>query len=484
MSEYLVMPLVPLDTQTALYLLGVVYLLMSGLVWMILRPHHEAAAISLWCGGGGVVGITYFIFTLGGLLPAYWTTQVPVSLGLLGMGLRLCALYRESGREGGWRVVMVAVAIAMLLVLTLGAAMPSWRRVLNGTLMIAAAVWIAVMAVRLGRFPHGRGSEHIAVSYAFFAGSYSLRIGVSVLAAASGTYVPPNLAPTLDLFLVLAGGLVAGIFGNVGYVGMALERARIRRDAQAADLAREQAQRSAAEARAAVLAERLAERDEFVRVLAHEVRQPLNNASAALQSAGAALQVGEMSDAGEVQARLHRAQKVISHIVGSIDNTLAATTVLASEQPLAPRDADVNVLLEMALGDLDPQQRVRVLRDASSSHARTAAMDIGLMRLALRNLLSNALAYSPRGSPVVLQVSDSDEPLGLVFEVRDQGPGIAPEMRDRLFQRGARGDHGLPSHGLGLYVVQQIMLRHGGRASWAPHEPQGSVFRLWLPLVD
>ena len=50
------MPLVPLDTQTMLYLLGVVYLLMSGLVWMILRPHHEATAIGLWCGGGVIIG--------------------------------------------------------------------------------------------------------------------------------------------------------------------------------------------------------------------------------------------------------------------------------------------------------------------------------------------------------------------------------------------------------------------------------------------
>jgi signal transduction histidine kinase len=157
--------------------------------------------------------------------------------------------------------------------------------------------------------------------------------------------------------------------------------------------------------------------------------------------------------------------------------------VLTSEQPLEPRDADVNVLIELALGDLDPHQRMRVCRD-SASHARTAAMDIGLMRLALRNLLSNALAYSPPGSPVTLQVSDSDEPLGLVFEVRDEGPGLAPEVRERLFQRGARGNHGLPSHGLGLYVVQQIMRRHGGQASWSPNEPKGSVFKLWLPLVD
>jgi signal transduction histidine kinase len=353
----------------------------------------------------------------------------------------------------------------------------------TSVLMAAAAAWLALLAREVGRQPNGRGAELIAVSYAFFALTFLLRLAGGLLGYSAGPHLAQTLAPTLDLVLVLAGGLVAGIFGNVGYVGLALEGARIRREAQARDLLQEQAQRGAAEALAAALAERLAEREEFVRVLAHEVRQPLNNASAALQSADAALQADALADRGEVLARLQRAQKVIGHIVGAIDNTLAATTMLASAQPLTPRDADVNMLVELSLGDLDSRQRVRV-RLESSVHARTAAMDIGLMRLALRNLLANALAYSPPGSPVTLQVSDSDEPLGLMFEVRDEGPGVAPELRERLFERGSRGDHGLPSHGLGLYVVNQIMLRHGGQASWAANEPQGSVFRLWLPLVD
>lgn len=477
------MPLVPLDTHTALYLLGVVYLLMSGLVWMILRPHHEAAAIGLWCGGGVIIGVVYLLFSMRGNLPIYWTTQVPVALALLGLGLRVGALFRENGRGDRWRMVMAVTALAMLLSLLAGWPGPAWRLPVSSLLMAGASTWLALLSRELGRQPHGRGAELIGISYAFYGATYLLRLAGGLFALATGTHVPPTLAPTLDLVLVLAGGLVAGIFGNVGYVGMALERARIRREAQALDLAEVQVQRSAAEAQAAMLAERLAEREEFVRVLAHEVRQPLNNASAALQGAGAALHADALADRGEVLARLQRAQKVIGHIVGAIDNTLAATTVLASRQPLAPRDADVNMLVELSLGDLDAPQRLRVRRE-SSVHARTAAMDIGLMRLALRNLLANALAYSPPDSPVTLQVSDSDEPLGLVFEVRDEGPGVSPELRDHLFERGFRGDHGLPSHGLGLYVVNQIMLRHGGQASWAPNKPQGSVFRLWLPLVD
>ena len=54
---------------------------------------------------------------------------------------------------------------------------------------------------------------------------------------------------------------------------------------------------------------------------------------------------------------------------------------------------------------------------------------MSLMRLALRNLLSNALRYGTPGSPVVVRVNDSDEPLALVIEVASQGRADAPSSR-------------------------------------------------------
>ncbi len=244
---------------------------------------------------------------------------------------------------------------------------------------------------------------------------------------------------------------------------------------RAAALVREKRLRSEAEQQAHSLRELLEQREEFLRVLAHEVRQPLNNASAALQSALSGLP----ADDGAAQ-RITRAQAVIRQIVDSLDNTLAATALLASTQPLDPRDADVGTLIELSLGDLDSAKRSRV-RVESLSPTRTASMDIGLMRIALRNVLGNALAYSPPGAEVVLRVVDSDEPLALVFEVSDQGPGIPDVLMPRLFERGARGAHAVPGHGIGLHVVRRVMELHGGSVDVRPNQPHGAVFRLWLP---
>lgn len=249
---------------------------------------------------------------------------------------------------------------------------------------------------------------------------------------------------------------------------------------RAAALLREQGLRNAAEQQASSLRELLEQREEFVRVLAHEVRQPLNNASAALQSAAAGLITDGSGDRAGAAQRIARAQSVIGQIVASLDNTLASTALLASTRQIDARDADVGALIDLSLGDLDAAQRPRVRVERISS-TRTASMDIGLMRLALRNVLGNALAYSNAGSEVILRVIDSDEPLALVFQVADLGPGIAEELLPRLFQRGERGAHGLPGHGIGLHVVRRVMELHGGNVDVLRHQPHGTVFRLWLP---
>ncbi|MDO9356463.1 MAG: ATP-binding protein, partial [Solirubrobacteraceae bacterium] len=102
----------------------------------------------------------------------------------------------------------------------------------------------------------------------------------------------------------------------------------------------------------------------------------------------------------------------------------------------------------------------------------------------LRNLLTNALKYSPAGSEVLIRVSDSDEPLALVLDVVDAGGAIPAEIVPTLFTRGVRGDHpGVPGgHGLGLYIVRRVMELHAGRVALIRNEPEGVTFRLWVIL--
>jgi signal transduction histidine kinase len=242
------------------------------------------------------------------------------------------------------------------------------------------------------------------------------------------------------------------------------------------ELQREHSLREQAEMHAAALDKLLGERSEMLDVLAHEVRQPLNNASAALQSAKASL---SSMDESQAAAGLHRAQIVLSSVLTNIDNTLAVAALLASTTGTRQEDVDIDMWIELAIADMPEgqQDRIRVERETPT---RTAALDLGLMRLALRNLLLNALQYSPEGSGVTVRVVDSDEPLALIVEVDNQGSGISSDLIPHLFERGTRGPHtpDRAGHGLGLYIVKRVMDLHGGSVEVHSAGGRGTRMRL------
>lgn len=239
-----------------------------------------------------------------------------------------------------------------------------------------------------------------------------------------------------------------------------------------AELTREQALREQLERHAAQLDALVDERTEMLRVLAHEVRQPLHNAMAVLRGAAG-------TDGAD---GANNAQAVLRDVLSSLDNTLASAALLAGSERVETQDADVDTLIAIVLGDVPPEARARIQVERRTA-TRTAAMDTGLMRLALRNLLFNALKYSPPGTTVSLRILDSDEPLALVLEVADAGPGIEPDLQPRLFQRGQRGAQARrqTGSGMGLYIVRRVMELHAGKVEATSLPGGGTLMRLWLP---
>ena len=231
------------------------------------------------------------------------------------------------------------------------------------------------------------------------------------------------------------------------------------------------------EARASALAQ-LRERDQMLDVLAHEVRQPLNNASAALQEANAVL-LSSVSPA--IRAPLSRANVVLSEVLASIDNTLAVALLLVGDKQIRRVDFDIDALVGVAINDMAADQAPRI-RIERKSDTRTASMEPNLLRLALRNLLSNALKFSPQDATVTVRISDSDQPLAVIFDVIDHGPGIDAELLPQLFDRGDRkGQHlGGRRQGLGLYIVRRVMRLHGGTATLVRNDASGATMRLTI----
>lgn len=209
------------------------------------------------------------------------------------------------------------------------------------------------------------------------------------------------------------------------------------------------------------------------------MRQPLNNASAALQLSASAL-AGAGAGGAADGVRLTRARAVIGQVIASIDNTLAVAALLARGDPIQRADTDIDTRVAVAIADMPAGERARVYIERAT-RTRTASMDMSLMRLALRNLLANALKYGAPQMPVMVRLADSDEPLALVIDVVSSGRAIAAERIGELFERAAPRPRSASSGGglgLGLYIVRRVMELHGGRAELVDNSAAGVTMRL------
>jgi len=175
-------------------------------------------------------------------------------------------------------------------------------------------------------------------------------------------------------------------------------------------------------------------------------------------------------------------------IVGDVCGQLVELSVLVGDLvDLARPDAPPNgeheaVRLDLLVGDAV---------DAARPHARDHELrleaepcvvhaDPARLHRALRNLLDNAVKYSPPGEPVEIVVRD-----GCVV-VRDHGPGIADEDLPHVFDRFYRAPdaRGLPGSGLGLAIVRQVARAHDGDVSAEPADGGGARLTLALPVAS
>ena len=94
-----------------------------------------------------------------------------------------------------------------------------------------------------------------------------------------------------------------------------------------------------------------------------------------------------------------------------------------------------------------------------------------------------AVAYSPRGAPI--EISTGAEAEHAVIRVRDHGPGIDRDERERIFERFVRGAAAAtgPGMGIGLYVSRTIATRMGGRLFVEESSSEGTVFTIEIPLA-
>lgn len=248
--------------------------------------------------------------------------------------------------------------------------------------------------------------------------------------------------------------------GIAGWAAVALENARLYRQAQEAN--------------------RL--KDEFLATLSHELRTPLN----AMLGWSHMLRVGTLK--GDAAARalnsIERNARVQAQLV---EDLLDVSRIISGKLPLKTEPVDLTGAITSAI------EAVRAAAIAKNIELQveldqTAASVIGdsaRLQQVIWNLLTNAVKFTPSGGRIDVRLDRADGQAQVT--VRDTGQGIPPDFLPHVFERFRQQDattsrkHG--GLGLGLSIVRYLTEAHGGTVSVSsPGEGRGATFTLWLPL--
>ncbi len=220
---------------------------------------------------------------------------------------------------------------------------------------------------------------------------------------------------------------------------------------------------------------------ELISILAHEMRTPLTS----IKGYSTALLVEETTFSPATQREfLQIIDEACDVLQGLIHDLLESSIIDAGLLRLEPQPVRLPRLVHSVTDDIARRSPQHCFLVDFAQNFPLLDADPQRIEQVLRNLLDNAVKYSPQGGLVVVRGEvRGDE---AVVSVADQGVGIAPEHLNRLFEKFFRIESGMGRHvvgsGLGLPIARTIVESHGGRI-WAESRPgEGSTFYFTLPL--
>lgn len=224
-------------------------------------------------------------------------------------------------------------------------------------------------------------------------------------------------------------------------------------------------------------------RDEFLSIASHELRTPLTPLKLQVQRVIRLFKLGRLDSLSPDRLKLitESFERQINRFSALVDNLLDVSRINTGQLALKN---NFHSLKEIIAGVLD--QYSEQLSDTNSPIDLVVEKDsVGYwdkvrIEQVFTNVLNNAAKYAP-GKPIHITLSNNNHTAKIL--IRDEGPGIAPEIQDRIFNRFERGvslenEGGL---GLGLFISKQIIEAHGGKIYIESSSNLGTVFAIELP---
>jgi signal transduction histidine kinase len=221
-------------------------------------------------------------------------------------------------------------------------------------------------------------------------------------------------------------------------------------------------------------------REELTHTLVHDLRSPLTTIAGMLEL----MEMEEPTSRRREMIQLARASaRTMLDLVNAI---LDVGRLESGDVPLRRKAVALTPMVEEAVGLQAPLARDRQLTVVSrmQSDPPAAWADPALVARVLQNLVGNAIKFTKPGGKIVVSAGRHGEDRDMVLiAVKDEGPGVPPEMEDRLFEKFCTGSQKEKGTGLGLAFCRLAVEAHGGRV-WAESQPgHGSTFAFTLPVA-
>lgn len=248
-------------------------------------------------------------------------------------------------------------------------------------------------------------------------------------------------------------------------------------------LALENLQNAAEKERAAVLAKNEQLRANMLRAISHDLRTPLTAISG---NASNLLSNGADFDEDTRRQLYSDIYDDSLWLINVVENLLSVTRIEDGRMALRPSAELVEEIVTEALNHVGRGRTDHVITFICEDEWLMARADARLIVQVVVNIVDNALKYTPPGSHIDITAASEDDKVAVT--IADDGPGVPPEVGERVFDMFFSGSNRAAdsrrSLGLGLALCRSIITAHGGIISLSQNQPHGAVFRFTLPAEE
>ena len=450
-----------------------------------LRDHWR---LDVWAIPGQFIALLALIPVVrrSGLTPWQWGPPIFLLLATWGWGSlsiwRLRRVVLDAGNYPRWRVITLmrevtqATGWALLAAMLWGALPPQWH-----LLILTALIIFGYTAMFFSTHDSGVAT--------------AANLPILVIVLARLLVDPAEGTATIALILTLSMVTCLGVGRLIEVRLLDAERLRIRNEQLVAELADEvdkvrQAKEAAEQANR--------HKSEFIATASHDVRQPLHSLTLLSGLLAARLQEPESRGlAGKISAAVDGLRGIFEQLfdIARVDSQKlvhqprafalpALLGHLADEFELLCAEKGLHWSITTAITTARPSASRDMANDRPDDTIDVLADPLFMQRI-LRNLLENALRYTPSGGTVRLRTRQRGT--WVAEQVWDNGPGVAPTDRARIFEDYVQlhnpARHLREGLGLGLGLVRRLVQAGGYRMTVHSRTGRGSVFSLWVPMA-